>query len=115
MPALFPSDWLADAPYEDRDLGVLKAGKESEVHLVARQGDGRTVVHVSQAARVIGLIAIADAIRPTSKAAIAKLRERKIARVHRERQAEVWLFRPRLKDVPHEGNSTETARYCERS
>jgi Cu2+-exporting ATPase len=42
------------------------------------QGDGRTVVHVSQAARVIGLIAIADAIRPTSKAAVAKLRERRI-------------------------------------
>ena len=42
------------------------------------QGDGRTVVHVAQAARVIGLIAIADAIRPTSKAAVAKLRERKI-------------------------------------
>jgi Cu2+-exporting ATPase len=42
------------------------------------QGDGRTVVHVAQAARVIGLIAIADAVRPTSKAAIAKLRERKI-------------------------------------
>ncbi|MEQ1760692.1 MAG: copper-translocating P-type ATPase [Vicinamibacterales bacterium] len=42
------------------------------------QADGRTVVHVSQAARVIGLIAIADAIRPTSKAAVAKLRERKI-------------------------------------
>jgi Cu2+-exporting ATPase len=42
------------------------------------QGDGRTVVHVSQAARVIGLIAIADAIRPTSKAAVAKLREHKI-------------------------------------
>ena len=42
------------------------------------QGDGRTVVHVSEAGRVIGLIAIADAIRPTSKAAIAKLRERKI-------------------------------------
>jgi len=42
------------------------------------QGDGRTVVHVSQAARVIGLIAIADAIRPTSKAAVAKLREQKI-------------------------------------
>ena len=42
------------------------------------QGDGRTVVHVSQAARVIGLIAIADAIRPTSKAAVAKLRERGI-------------------------------------
>jgi len=42
------------------------------------QGDGRTVVHVSQAGRVIGLLAIADAVRPTSKAAVAKLRERKI-------------------------------------
>lgn len=42
------------------------------------QGEGRTVVHVSQAGQVIGLIAIADAIRPTSKAAVAKLRERKI-------------------------------------
>ena len=42
------------------------------------QGDGRTVVHVAQAGIVIGLIAIADAIRPTSKAAVAKLRERKI-------------------------------------
>ena len=36
------------------------------------------MVHVSQAARVIGLIAIADAIRPSSKAAVAKLRERNI-------------------------------------
>jgi P-type Cu2+ transporter len=42
------------------------------------QADGRTVVHVAQAGKVIGLIAIADAIRPTSKAAVAKLRERKI-------------------------------------
>ena len=42
------------------------------------QADGRTVVHVAQAARVIGIIAIADAIRPTSKAAVAKLRELKI-------------------------------------
>ncbi|MEC4718081.1 heavy metal translocating P-type ATPase [Noviherbaspirillum sp. CPCC 100848] len=42
------------------------------------QGDGRTVVHVSQAGRVIGLIAIADAIRPSSRAAVAKLRERRI-------------------------------------
>lgn len=49
-----------------------------EVEATRLQGDGRTVVHVSQAARVIGLIAIADAIRPTSKAAVAKLRERKI-------------------------------------
>ena len=42
MPALFPSDWLADAPYEDFDLGVLKAGKESEVYLVFRTGPTRT-------------------------------------------------------------------------
>lgn len=42
MPALFPSDWLADAPYEYRDLGVLKAGKESEVYLVSRTGPTRT-------------------------------------------------------------------------
>ena len=49
-----------------------------EAEATRLQGDGRTVVHVAQAARVIGLIAIADAIRPTSKAAIAKLRELKI-------------------------------------
>lgn len=49
-----------------------------EAEAARLQTDGRTVVHVSQAARVIGLIAIADAIRPTSKAAIAKLRERGI-------------------------------------
>ncbi len=42
------------------------------------QGDGRTVVHVAQAGRIIGLVAIADAIRPTAKAAVAKLREQKI-------------------------------------
>ena len=49
-----------------------------EAQAARLQADGQTVVHVAQAARVIGLIAIADAIRPTSKAAIAKLRERKI-------------------------------------
>ena len=53
-------------------LGLLEAQAKR------LQGDGRTVVHVAQAGSVIGLIAIADAIRPTSKAAIAKLRERKI-------------------------------------
>ena len=36
------------------------------------------MVHVAQAGRVIGLIAIADSTRPTSKAAVVKLRERKI-------------------------------------
>ena len=49
-----------------------------EVDATRMQGDGRTVVHVSQAGAVIGLIGIADAIRPTSKAAVAKLRERGI-------------------------------------
>lgn len=49
-----------------------------EAQATRLQGDGRTVVHVSQAGRVIGLIAIADAIRPTAKAAVAKLREQKI-------------------------------------
>ena len=42
------------------------------------QGEGRTVVHVAQNGRVIGLIAIADAVRPTAKDAVAKLRERGI-------------------------------------
>ena len=49
-----------------------------EAEATRMQGDGRTVVHVSLAGRVIGLIAIADAIRPTSRAAVAKLRERGI-------------------------------------
>ena len=49
-----------------------------EAEATRLQGDGRTVVHVSQAGSVIGLIAIADAIRPTSKAAVAKLRASKI-------------------------------------
>ncbi len=53
-------------------LGILDA------QATRLQADGRTVVHVAEAGRVIGLIAIADAIRPTSKAAVAKLRERKI-------------------------------------
>ncbi|HEY3287242.1 MAG TPA: copper-translocating P-type ATPase [Gemmatimonadaceae bacterium] len=47
-----------------------------EAEVIRLQGDGRTVVHVSQAGVVIGLIAIADAIRPTSRAAVARLRER---------------------------------------
>ncbi len=49
-----------------------------EADAVRLQGEGRTVVHVAQNGKVIGLLAIADAVRPTSKAAIAKLRERGI-------------------------------------
>ncbi len=49
-----------------------------EADAVRLQGEGRTVVHVAQNGRVIGLCAIADAVRPTAKAAVAKLRERGI-------------------------------------
>ncbi len=42
----------------------------------ALQGAGRTVVHVARSGRLLGLIAIADAVRPTSKAAIEALRAR---------------------------------------
>jgi len=40
------------------------------------QGAGRTVVHVAHAGKVIGLIAIADASRPTAAATVAQLRAR---------------------------------------
>ena len=42
------------------------------------QGAGRTVVHVARAGKIIGLLAIADAPRPTAASAVAKLRERGI-------------------------------------
>ena len=53
------------------------------------EGGGRTVVHVARAGRLIGLIAIADAVRPTSKATIAKLQERgvKVAMMTGDNQA----------------------------
>jgi Cu2+-exporting ATPase len=40
------------------------------------QGAGRTVVHVAHDGKLLGLIAIADAVRPTSKAAIQALQQR---------------------------------------
>ena len=40
---LFADDWLVPAELHEH-LGVLKTGKESEVHLVARTGGGRTVL-----------------------------------------------------------------------
>ncbi len=53
------------------------------------EGGGRTVVHVARAGNLIGLIAIADAVRPTSKATIAKLQERgiKVAMLTGDNQA----------------------------
>ncbi len=53
-------------------LGSLEAAA------VRLQGEGRTVVHVGQDGHVLGLIAIADAVRPSAKEAVAKLRERGI-------------------------------------
>jgi Cu2+-exporting ATPase len=49
-----------------------------EAEATRLQGDGRTVVHVSQAGQILGLIAIADAIRPSAKVAVATLRAQKI-------------------------------------
>jgi P-type Cu2+ transporter len=52
------------------DAGALAADAQR------LQGAGRTVVHVARAGKLIGLIAIADAPRPTAAATVAKLRER---------------------------------------
>ena len=53
------------------------------------EGGGRTVVFVARAGQLMGLIAIADAVRPTSKATIAKLQERgvKVAMMTGDNQA----------------------------
>ena len=40
------------------------------------QGAGQTVVHVAHGGRLVGVIAIADALRPTSAAMVQKMRER---------------------------------------
>jgi phosphoglycolate phosphatase-like HAD superfamily hydrolase len=52
------------------DLGELNAKSEE------LQGAGRTVVHLAVADKLVGLIAIADAVRPTAVEAINALRAR---------------------------------------
>ena len=52
------------------DLGELGAKSEE------LQGAGRTVVHVAVGGKLLGLIAIADAVRPTSVEAVKALRAR---------------------------------------
>jgi Cu2+-exporting ATPase len=42
------------------------------------KGAGRTVVHVARDGRLLGLVAIADAPRPSAKATIARLREKDV-------------------------------------
>ncbi len=77
-------------------LGNCKLMQSEQVNLDALaaqatrlEGGGRTVVHVARAGKLIGLIAIADAVRPTSKATIAKLQERgvKVAMLTGDNQA----------------------------
>jgi Cu2+-exporting ATPase len=57
---------------DTQKLDLRELGSEAQ----QLQGAGRTVVHVARADTVIGLIAIADAPRPTAAATVAKLRER---------------------------------------
>ncbi|WP_288128345.1 copper-translocating P-type ATPase, partial [Thiomonas sp.] len=47
-----------------------------EVDSQRLQGQGRTVVHVARAGRLMGLVAIADAVRPTSAPTVAALHAR---------------------------------------
>jgi len=56
------------------EAGVDWRTMESDVERM--QGGGRTVIHVALGGRLIGLLAVADAVRATSKAAVAALRER---------------------------------------
>jgi Cu2+-exporting ATPase len=49
---------------------------ELEAEAKRLQGAGRTVVHVARGGTVIGLIAIADAPRPTAAPTVARLRDR---------------------------------------
>ena len=67
-PALVGNRRLMDA----ERIGM--AGLEAEAERLA--GGGRTVVHVARGGRLLGLIAIADAPRPTSAAAVAALKAR---------------------------------------
>jgi len=56
------------------EQGIDFADLEAKAEIL--KGAGRTVVHVARAGRLLGLVAIADAPRPTSKATIASLRAR---------------------------------------
>ncbi|MDP2027978.1 cation-translocating P-type ATPase [Sulfuriferula sp.] len=59
---------LMDAEQVDMNGLVAKADE--------MQGAGRTVVHVAHGGKLLGLIAIADALRPTSKDTIQALQQR---------------------------------------
>ena len=59
---------------------LMEAEQVDMNNLIAKademQGAGRTVVHVAHGGKLLGLIAIADAVRPTSKDAIQALQQR---------------------------------------
>ncbi|MBA2655319.1 MAG: copper-translocating P-type ATPase [Gammaproteobacteria bacterium] len=64
-------------------LGNRRLMEEREVDMASLtekakelQGAGRTVVHVAQSGKLIGLIAIADAVRPTSATTVKALQAR---------------------------------------
>ncbi|MEX0628229.1 MAG: HAD-IC family P-type ATPase, partial [Cucumibacter sp.] len=54
---------------EEQKIDLLELGEKAE----ALKGEGRTVIHVARSGKLLGLIAIADAPRPTAVATIAKL------------------------------------------
>jgi Cu2+-exporting ATPase len=54
---------------EEQKLDLSALGERAE----ALKGEGRTVIHVARAGKVLGLIAIADAPRPSAAATIEKL------------------------------------------
>ncbi|MGD9967584.1 MAG: heavy metal translocating P-type ATPase [Hyphomonadaceae bacterium] len=56
------------------DNGVAFGALASEIERL--QGSGRTIVHVAEDGKLVGLIAIADAARQTSAAAVARLKQR---------------------------------------
>ncbi len=55
------------------DQKISLGGLEAQAETL--KGDGRTVIHVARAGKLMGLIAIADAPRPTAIATIKKLHE----------------------------------------
>jgi Cu2+-exporting ATPase len=56
----------------ENKIGLGELGEKSE----ALQGAGRTVVHLAVGGKLVGLIAIADAVRPTAVEAVKALRAR---------------------------------------
>ena len=59
---------------DEQKIAWGELGAESE----RLQSGGRTVVHLAREGRLIGLIAIADAVRPSAIAAVRALRARKV-------------------------------------